>query len=91
MVVRLTPGQAKVVPYVIQGMNYAEIARRMGLSIWTVRSHVYAIAAKLDRRDGVLPFRRVYLWAVGHHTLSPEPSGESRSRPLSPPQDYQHR
>ncbi|MBX3603419.1 MAG: response regulator transcription factor [Rubrivivax sp.] len=44
----LTPKEAEVLALVARGFSFREIARRLEVSLSTVRTHVRAIYAKLD-------------------------------------------
>lgn len=93
MVVRLTPAQERLIPYIVNGLTYAAIAHCIGWGIGYVKNETYRIAAKVPPMPNVPTYRRVQLWALSHGygtqtSLSPEPFGESRSRPLVPPQDH---
>lgn len=44
----LTPKEAQVLALVARGFNFEEVARRMTVSLSTVRTHVRSIYAKLD-------------------------------------------
>jgi DNA-binding NarL/FixJ family response regulator len=51
-VIELTPRQREVVVLVTQGLTYAEIGRRLGISAETVRVHVFDVAQKGGARSG---------------------------------------
>ena len=47
----LTPSEAHVAGHVADGLRYAEIAERLGVSYHTVHSHVKAIHSKVGIRS----------------------------------------
>lgn len=55
---RLTPRQRQVVVLLAEGRSCPEIARRMAISIETVRAHIKAVRKLLDDSSG-LPALRV--------------------------------
>lgn len=66
MAVRLTPAQERLIPYIVEGLAYAEIARSLGLAIGYVKNETYRIAAKVPPVPNVPTYRRVQLWALAH-------------------------
>jgi DNA-binding CsgD family transcriptional regulator len=50
--VQLTDRQKQVVALVRDGLTYAEIGRRLGISAETVRVHVFDVAQKGGARSG---------------------------------------
>jgi len=57
--VKLTHRQRQVVELLATGASCPAIARRLGVSISTVRAHVRAIAALLQRHDDVPALRLI--------------------------------
>lgn len=66
MIITLTPAEQRLVPYIKQGLSYAVIAKRCGLSIGTVKNQVYQIAAKVPPDPYIPCYRRVQQWVLLH-------------------------
>ncbi len=58
---RLSPQQAKVVALILQGMRDKQIAAALGINIWTVRTHLTRIFARLGIGDRVELVVRVFV------------------------------
>jgi DNA-binding NarL/FixJ family response regulator len=61
----LTAREEQVAECVGRGLSYRDIAAKLGISPFTVRAHVVAIAAKLPARVAPLsafPCTRIMLW-----------------------------
>lgn len=59
----LTPAQEKVAVLIGEGHGCRGVARSLGVSPWTVRAHVNAIANLLPD-DDLKPWERVRIWAI---------------------------
>lgn len=59
----LTPRQMQVAVCVARGFGYKAIARELGISWYTARSHVVTIANRLPA-DESTPLRRVMVWML---------------------------
>lgn len=44
----LSPREKEVLLLLVEGMNTREIARRMGVTMGTIRSHIFSLEQKLD-------------------------------------------
>lgn len=65
---RVTPRQREIIDRLANGLTYREIARDLGISPATVRTHVQTVAASLPGPGGAQ--RRVLKFAAG--TLTTE-------------------
>lgn len=71
MTVRLTPAQQRLIPYIVDGWYYQDIATAVGLGVRTVKMHVHQIAAKLPPCPHTPTYRRVQLWAINEGITTP--------------------
>ena len=61
---KLTPAQERVIRELANGYDPPEIAERLNLSIWTVRTHIRMAADEIGGND--TPIRRCRRWALTH-------------------------
>lgn len=61
---RLTRRQREVVGLLAAGLTCPQVARRLGISVKTVRKHVAAVAEKLPQTPDVPALRRVRRYAA---------------------------
>lgn len=69
---KLTPRERDVLMYIARGYTYAETARRLGISVKTIESHISHIFAKLGAAS------RYEATVIAYSTgfVSPEPAGD---------------
>lgn len=71
---RLTKKEAEVLKLVGEGNSYGRVARELGISIHTVRTHARAIAAKVQGAPRVTPQR--ILIKLHHWRLAKPKAGD---------------
>jgi len=62
--VQFTDREREIVGCVVRGMSDKEIARRLGISRETVRTHIEKAAAKIPGK-GLRPRPKLYAWWAG--------------------------
>lgn len=62
MIVRLTPAEERLLPYIKEGLPYAEIAARIGISLGTCKNQVYKIGDKVPPDPYRSTYQRIQRW-----------------------------
>lgn len=72
----LSPQQAEVVKHILRGKSDKQIARALGISVPTVRTHMGRLFRKLDLNDRVELILHVFTRTREHQQEHGDPEGD---------------